>query len=395
MDELKKLLEELGSTFDEYKKTNDARFEELKKGGSAGELEGKLAKLEAKLSELESAKSALEAKLNRPGNPGGGEDPDKAAYRKAFSDWARKGAGEEALKTKAVNITSGSEGGYAVPETVNMQVYNLLTENVSMRGLCAQITVGSNDYSQLIGLHGATGGWVGESDARGATSTPQLAKVSAIMGEVYANPQASQMSLDDMYFDVEGWLGAEVAQEFAVMENQAFTSGDGLNKPKGLLSYPMAATADGTRAFGTMQFVKTGTSGAFGTYAGDNLIDLMTALKSGHMSNARFLMNRSTLAALRKIKDKDDNYLWQPGLQAGVPGLLLGYSIAINDDMPSIAANSLSVAFGDFAAAYVIVDRIGIRMLRDPYTNKPNVGFYSTKRVGSMLKDSEAVKFLK
>lgn len=395
MDELKKVIEDLGAAFAEYKKTNDARLEELKKGGQAGELEGKLSKIEGKMQALEEAKSALEAKLNRPGNPGAGEDPDQKEYRAAFGEWARKGTGEGALKTKSVNVGEGAAGGYAVPETINMSVYNLLRGSVSMRGVCSQIPVGSDEYSQLIGTHGATGGWVGEGDARGATNTPGLALVSAYMGEVYANPQASQKSLDDMSFNVEAWLSDEVSQEFAYMENTAFTTGDGVKKPKGLLAFPTSAQNDSLRPFGTIQFVKTGASGAFGTYAGDNLIDLMTALKTGHMAGASFMMNRGALATLRKVKDSQNNYLWQPGLQLGVPGALLGYGVTLNDDMPDIAANSLSIAFGSFAAAYVIVDRMGIRMLRDPYSNKPFVGFYTTKRVGSMLRDSEAVKFLK
>lgn len=393
MEELKNLIEEIGKAFNEYKATNDARIEELKKGGQAGQYEEKLAKLETKLSQLEEAKSALEAKLNRPGNPGDG-DPEKEEYRKSFDGWLRKGI-DTGLSAKDVNIGSEADGGYAVPEIVNMNVYNLLRNAVPMRGVCSVITVGSNNYSQLVGLHGATGGWVGETDARNSTTTPKLARVSAVMGEVYANPQATQAALDDMYFDVESWLGAEIAEEFAIMENAAFTLGDGTNKPKGLLSYPMAVTKDGTRAFGTLQTIKSGAAGAFPASPGDLLIDLITSVKTGHLSNARFMFNRLTQAAIRKFKDNDGNYLWQPGLQAGVPGLLLGYPVTINDDMPDLAADSLSVAFGNFAAAYTIVDRIGIRMLRDPYTNKPMVGFYSTKRVGGFLKDSEAVKFIK
>ena len=393
MEELKKLIEEIGKAFNEYKATNDARIEELKKGGQAGEHEEKLARLEAKLAQLEEAKSALEAKLNRPGNPGN-PDPEKEEYRKSFDDWLRKGA-DGGLSAKTVNTGSDADGGYAVPEIVNMNVYNLLRSAVPMRGVCSVISIGSNNYSQLVGTHGATGGWVGESDARSATNTPKLERVSAVMGEVYANPQATQASLDDMYFDVEGWLGSEIAEEFAIMENAAFTNGNGTNKPKGLFAYPTAATKDGTRPFGTLQFIKSGAAGAFPASPGDLLIDLVTAVKTGHLANARFMFNRLTQAAIRKFKDADGNYLWQPGLQAGVPGLLLGYPVAVNDDMPDIAADSLSVAFGNFAAAYTIVDRIGIRMLRDPYTNKPMVGFYSTKRVGGFLKDSEAVKLLK
>ena len=409
-EELKNALDALGTAVKQYKDENDARLTALEKGKSTAEFDEKLARLEKEIERLEKAKSDIEARLNRPGTAGWKHSSRAEAYRKSFVRWLRKedetpaagsgddsgSGGDDAVETaRYTNVTTGGDGGYAVPENLETTVYNLLREAVPMRSVCSQITIGGNNYSQLVGLHGATGGWVGETDARGATDTPTLTKVNAVMGEIYANPQATQTALDDMCFDVEGWLAQEIAAEFAVMENLAFTSGNGTNKPKGLLAYDKAATKDGTRAFGTLQFIKSGAASTLGDYPQDLLIDLITALKTGHLNGARFMMNRTTLAAIRKLKDDNDNYLWQPGLQAGVPSMLLGYPVTVNDDFDDVGANNFPIAFGNFAAAYAIVDRIGIRMLRDPYTNKPMVGFYTTKRVGGMLKDSEAVKLIK
>ncbi|MBQ8090998.1 MAG: phage major capsid protein [Pyramidobacter sp.] len=394
-EELKTALDALGTAVKQYKDENDARLAALEKGKSTAEFDEKLARLEKEIERLEKAKSDIETRLNRPGAAGTSGYSEGDEYRKAFNRWLRKEDPVTVTPPSTVNVGTDGEGGYAVPENLNTAVYNLLREAVPMRSVCSAISIGGNNYSQLVGTHGATGGWVGETDARGATETPKLTKINAVMGEVYANPQATQTALDDICFDVEGWLAQEIAAEFAVMENTAFTSGNGTNKPKGLLAYDTAATKDGTRAFGTLQFIKSGAAATLGDAPGDLFIDLITALKTGHLTGARFMMNRNTLAAVRKLKDGDENYLWQPGLQQGVPSLLLGYPVTVNDDFPDIGANALPIAFGNFANAYTIVDRIGIRMLRDPYTNKPMVGFYSTKRVGGMLKDSEAVKFIK
>ena len=211
------------------------------------------------------------------------------------------------------------------------------------------------------------------------------------MGEIYSNPQATQTSLDDIFFNAEEWLNSEVAREFSEKEGNAFLLGNGTNKPKGLLAYPLLTTADDVRAFGSLQKIISGAAGAF---TGDKLIDLIHSLKAGYRANGKFMMGNLTVAYVRKLKDSEGNYLWRPGLEAGQPSSLLGYGITENEDMPDIAADANAIAFGDFKRAYTIVDRIGTRVLRDPYTNKPYVGFYTTKRVGGMLVDSQAVKVL-
>ena len=400
MPELKEILENIGKSFEEYKKTNDARFEELKKGtGNAGEYEAKLAKIEEDLQKKEKQLSDLEAKMNRPGFAGASfDDQLKADHKKAFDAFVRKGVtdGLADLQLKAVQVGVDADGGYAVPEEMSRTIYSMLEADSPMRAVCDVRTVGTEDVKQLVDIGGVTSGWVAETAARPLTNSPQLAQVTPTFGEIYAMPAATQKAIDDVFFDVEGWLATSIEREFAKQENTAFTTGNGTNKPKGLLAATMATTADDTRAFGTFQYLATGVAaGMPATNPADLLIDLVTAVKSRYYGNARFMMNRQTLATIRKWKDSQNNYLWQPGLQSGEPNSILGFPYTYNDDFPSIGANALCIAFGDFREAYIILDRVGVRLLRDPYTNKPYVNFYATKRVGNMILNSEAVKFVK
>ncbi len=396
MDELKKLFAELQKAFEEYKEANDARLDELKKGGSGAEFEEKLTRLEKEIQRLEKEKGELEAKLNTPGFTGGGADKEEKEYQEAFNKFLRKGE-VGGLEEKDVNIGTPADGGHAVPTVLGREIYNLLTKLNPMRSLCRVITIGGETYSELVNAHGASAGWVGETTARTKTNSPGLYKVEPVMGEIYANPQATQRALDDMFFNVESWLAGEIASTFAEYENAAFISGDGTNKPKGFLaaSTPVA-TADKTRDFGVLQYIKTGVADNLpSTEQPDLLVDVIYALKKGHRVGASWLMNTLTLATIRKWKDATGNYIWQPGLQLGQPSSLFGYPVVEDDEMPSVGANKFPIAFGNFKAGYTIVDRMGIRMLRDPYTNKPNVSFYTTKRVGGFLKDSEAIKLVK
>ena len=400
MSELKEVLDQYGQAFDEYKKTNDARYEELAKGtGKAAELEGKLSKIEETLAAKDKQISDIEAKMNRPsfaGTPS--EDPVKAEHKKAFDVFLRKGieSGLADLQKKAVQVGVDVDGGYAVPEEMSREIYKLIDADSPMREVCGVRLVGTEDIKQLVDVGGVTTGWVAETASRPATDSPQLAQVTPTFGEIYAMPAATQKAIDDVFFDVEGWIVESVSSKFAKEENAAFTIGDGTNKPKGLLAATMATTGDDTRAFGTFQYLATGVAaGMPATNPADLLIDLITALKTRYYRNARFMMNRQTLSTIRKWKDSQNNYLWQPGLQSGEPNSILGFPYTYNDDMPSIGANALCLAFGDFREAYIILDRTGIRLLRDPYTNKPYVNFYITKRVGNMILNSEAVKFIK
>lgn len=392
LKDVQDVAEALGKKFDEFKGANDKRVEALE--AEKGKLSGQVETLNGKLSELDELKAELEKELLAVKRPGATGSKAVSEHKAAFMQFVRKGKddGLGELQAKALQTTVEADGGYAVPEELDRAILELLRDVSPMRQVCSQITVSTPDYKKLVNLGGAGSGWVGETAARPATGTPTLAQIAAVMGEIYANPQATQTSLDDMFFDAEAWINAEVAREFSEQEGLAFLAGDGTNKPKGLLAYTMATTADATRAFGQLQKVHSGTAGDFDA---DDLIKLLYTLRAGYRSAASWMMPTMTMFKVRTFKDATSGaYIWQPGLQAGQPSSLLGYGITENEDMPAVAADSNAVLFGDFSRAYTIVDRIGTRVLRDPYTNKPNVGFYTTKRVGGMLTDSNAVKVL-
>lgn len=389
--DVQEVADALGKKFDEFKSTNDKRVEALE--AEKGKLAGQVESLNGKLSELDELKSSLEKELAGIKRPGAVAGKEVSEHKAAFLQFVRKGKddGLAELQQKALQTTVEADGGYAVPEELDRTILELLRNESPMRQVCGQITVSTPDYKKLVNLGGAGSGWVGETAARPATGTPTLAQIAAVMGEIYANPQATQTSLDDMFFNAEAWLQSEVAAEFAEQEGNAFLLGNGTNKPKGLLAYTMALTADDVRAFGQIQNVKSGSAGDFDA---DDLIKLVYTLRKGYRANATWMLANMTLFKVRTMKDSQGNYLWRPGIEAGQPSSLLGYGVTENEDMPAVAADAHSVLFGDFKRAYTIVDRIGTRVLRDPYTNKPNVGFYTTKRVGGMLTDSNAAKVL-
>jgi HK97 family phage major capsid protein len=401
MSEAKEILTRLEARVEEFRKANDELSKQLKEKGSADTLLiEKVEKLNSSITELNSLKSEVEelqVKMNRPAvDPRGKQkSEDVIAHEKAFNQFVRKGddRGLSDLERKAVNVTTAADGGYALPEEIDSQIYSLAQNFSRFRGLARVVRVSTSDYKQLINKHGATSGWVGEATARTETNSPAIDEFAPPMGEIYANPAATQRSLDDLSFDVEAWLAQEIADKFAIEEGVAFIGGNGTNKPKGITQYTTAATADSSRAYGIIEHILSGTSGTIATV--EPLMDLLARTKEQHKINGTFLMNALTEAVFRKFKDANDNYIWQQSLQAGKPNTLLGYPVVVEANMPDLAANSLSIAFGDFKNAYTIVDRVGIRTLRDPLTNKPYVHFYSTKRVGGGVKDSEAIKFIK
>lgn len=384
--------EEIKGQFEEFKKKNDKRLEglETEKGALAGQVDT----LNGKLDELEDLKSGLEAELKELKRPGtGSERKEVKEHKEAFGQFLRKGTEEglAQLQQKALATTVDADGGFAVPEELDRNVIELEHDMSPMRQVCNVIQIGTSDYKRLVNLGGAASGWVGETAARPETGTPTLAQIVATMGEIYANPQATQTSLDDMFFDAEAWLTQEVAREFSEQENLAFLSGNGTNKPLGILANTLATTDDDLRTFGEIQKIHSGTAGDFDS---DDLLSVIYKLKKGYRNGAQWMFNSSVLHKVRTFKDGQGQYLWTPGLQAGEASSLIGYGIAENEDMADVAADANVAMFGNFQRTYTIVDRIGTRVLRDPYTNKPNVGFYTTKRVGGMLTDSNAVKVL-
>ncbi|MDP1670771.1 MAG: phage major capsid protein, partial [Alphaproteobacteria bacterium] len=298
------------------------------------------------------------------------------------------------LESKALSVGTSADGGYLVPDETERQIDRLLSVASPIRAIAGVQKISGNVYKKPFATSAASTGWVGETAARPQTTTPTLAELSFPAMEIYAMPSATQTILDDAAVDTEAWLADEVQIIFAEQESLAFVSGDGVSKPKGFLSYTNVANASWT--WGNVGYLATGVSGAFAaSNPSDALVNLIYTLKQGYRSNADWVLNRNVQADIRKFKDANGLYLWQPSLQAGQPSTLLGYPVTESEDMPSLGTNSFSIAFGDFKRGYLVVDRLGIRVLRDPITAKPYVLFYTTKRVGGGVQNFEAIKLLK
>ena len=310
----------------------------------------------------------------------------------AFAGFVRTGT---VLEMKAFTGVTGDAGGYAVPREVDGEIARVLKGISPIRAIANVVTVGSAGYRKLITTGGTPSGWAAETAARPETASQVFAELVPPMGELYANPSASQAMLDDAAFDVETWLAGEIATEFARAEGAAFVGGNGVNRPKGFLTAPVATAKDATRALGTLQYLPSGAADDFGAAPDERLLDLVHSLRAPYRQGASFVMNANTLARIRKFKTADGMPLWQPSLAAGQPATLLGYPVVEAEDMPDIAANALSIAFGNFQAGYLIAERGETAILRDPYSNKPFVSFYATKRVGGCVADSAAIKLMK
>lgn len=415
----------IATSFEEYKKTNDQRIEAIKKGQSTEALDAKLAKMDEHMSGLSEQKSRLEKielKLARPGamSGGGRQDQDETAevaeYRQALGDWIRKSndfdreaklkdaagsivaksnAGPRERRAAQVITSTGSAGGFALPEIIERQITRLTIDISPIRQLATVRTVGSPDYKELIDIGGAAFEWLGEGDARNQTNTPDLYEVAPTFGMASAKPQASEESLDDLFFDVEGWLVDSASEAIGGGEGAAFINGNGVKKPTGILAGPAPlATADASRAFGTLQYVASGQAAAMPTSA-DLFYDLVYSLRARYRANANWLTSKLVLAAMRKYKDSTGQYLWQPSVAAGQPSLFMGYGVTEAEDMPAVAANAFPCAFGDFKEGYLIVDRVGMRITRDEITTPGFVKFYVRKRVGGKLRNTQAIKLLK
>ena len=414
-------LDKIATAFDEYKKTNDARIEAVKAGNSTSDFDAKLARMDAHIDALNEAKSRLEkveTKLSRPGVMSGGADEtskESAEYRAAFLDWmraptnherqqrcsqaakaleAKQADGIETRATQTVTST-GSAGGYALPEIIERQIQRLSVDISPIRSIAMVRTVGSSDYKELFDINGAAFEWLGETDTRNQTNTPDMAEVAPTFGMASAKPQATEESLDDLFFDVESWLIQSASEAIAQGEGAAFVSGNGTKKPTGFLAGPTpVTTVDASRAFGTLQYVASGQAAAMPTSV-DTLLDLVYALRARYRANARWVTSKLVLAALRKYKDTTNQYIWQPSTVAGEPSTFLGYPIVEAEDMPVVGAGAFPLAFGDFREGYLIADRVGMRMTRDEITSPGFVKFYVRKRTGGKIRNSQAIKLLK
>lgn len=322
-------------------------------------------------------------------------------YRSAFSQYMRRGDDSNLrnLERRAAAIGSNPEGGYLTAPEVDREITRILSEISPIRQIATVREISTHTFEKPWSNGGATSGWVGEVTARTETQTPTIAMLQFPVMELYAMPSASQSLLDDSYLDIEQWLADEVNIEFAEQEGAAFVNGNGINQPRGFLSYD--TVADASWVDGKLGYIATGVAADILDTADldpngvDALYNLIYSIKQGYRAGATFVMNRATVAAFRKLKDKQGQYLWQPAVAAAEPSTLVGYPITEAEDMPDIAANTFPLAFGDFRRGYIVVDRIGTRVLRDPYSAKPFVQFYTTKRVGGGVQNYEAIKLLK
>ena len=356
----------------------------------------RIAGLEADIVALKGQVAGVQrSAIERPaldGVKGAEIDPARAAF---IDKYIRRGQ-EAGLELKSFSGATGAAGGYAVPREIDARIEAQLKAISPLRAVANVVRTGSAGYRKLVAMGGTPSGWASETGARAETATPTFNEIAPPSGELFANPAASQAMLDDAQFDVEGWLASEIAMEFARAEGAAFVSGSGTNQPKGFLTYTATNEADSVRAFGTLQYVASGAAGAFPTTnPQDRLVDLVQSLKAPYRQGAAFVMNSSTLASIRKFKTSDGAFLWQPSMSAEQPATLLGYPVIEAADMPDIAANSLSIAFGNFTHGYVIAERNETSILRDPYSNKPFVHFYAVKRIGGAVTNSEAIKLMK
>ncbi|SCW69396.1 phage major capsid protein, HK97 family [Sphingobium faniae] len=362
-------------------------FDAVLQGERIAVLEGDLAALKGRVDGafLSGQRPALD------GVKGGAVDPARAAF---VDRYLRQGL-EAGVELKSFSGASGASGGYAVPREIDQVIDSTLKAISPIRSIANVVRTGSAGYRKLVSAGGIVSGWASETGARAETGTPSFNEVAPPSGELYANPAASQAMLDDAQFDVEGWLAGEISREFAAAEGAAFVNGNGADKPKGFLTYTATDEADGARAFGSLQYVASGAAGAFAANPQDRLIDLVQSLRAPYRQGASFVMNSATLAVIRKMKTSDGAFLWQPSLSAGQPASLLGYPVVEAEDMPDIGADSLSIAFGNFHAGYVIAERSETSILRDPFSNKPFVHFYAVKRIGGAVANSEAIKLMK
>ena len=444
--ELKTVIEELGRTFEAFKGEHKTQIDELRKGVKDALQEEKIVSINKKLDDLQAKKDALdlaakaeqkrvdeiEKKLNRP-LVGAEKDADKVemqalsdfnvetkaiarsrslpapadidldgfrAYKSAFWNWARKGSDMTQLsdvERKAMSVGSEADGGFLIPTDSSGRVTTKLYELFPLRARMNVQQTSSDAIEGIEDLGEADSGWVGETAARSDTNTPQVGKYRIPVHEIYASPKATQKIIDDSATNIEAWLEGKVSDRFARQESAAFVAGTGASRPRGFTTYATAATADATRAWGTFEHIMSGASADFASSSpADVLFSLIAAFKTGYLLRSAWVTRREVIAKVRKLKEATTNaYMWQPGLQAGQPSQLLGFPVEISQDMPTLAADSLSLALGDLNATYTIVERIGLRVLRDPYTDKPYVKFYTTRRVGGGAVNFEALKFIK
>jgi HK97 family phage major capsid protein len=416
--EIKKLTDELMRTVSQFREKNDEALAELRTKKiddvvlkeHVDRINAAITDVEKKLTDeiLEVKRAAIFAR----GSDQKEQHPAVIEYKAALDRYFRGRFGSEQepremlaaqsklIESKALTTNVADSAGFLVSPEMDRTIHELSNIVSPIRGIASVQAISGGSFETIVSTTEADAGWVGETDARTETTAPTVDKIEIVPGEIYAKPLASQRMLDDAFVNVEQWLAEKVSRVFAKKEGAAFVTGNGIKKPRGFLDYPKVANA--SYAWGSVGYIATGTSGAFTVPAAgppivqgaDVLYDVIGALAYDYRAGAYWVANRRTVSEMRKFKDLNANYIWSP-MTAGQPATIAGYPIAEAEDMPDIAASSYSVAFGDFRMAYQIVDRIGVRTLRDPYSSKPWVEFYTTKRVGGAVVNFEAFKLLK
>ncbi|WP_159981910.1 MULTISPECIES: phage major capsid protein [unclassified Novosphingobium] len=395
----KAMIAALQGAFDEFKSANDER---LKAKVDDAVVTDKLSKMNETMSALEASINDHSAKL-AAAQLGGTNTPALAdpEYSGLFSSYMREGAREQEERLKAAHRTgpraamtegTNADGGYTTPIEWDRSINERLKLINPIRAEATVQSISTSGFTKLFTDRAVGSGWVGETASRPATSTPQFTSLDFGLGEIYANAAASQRLLDDSEIDIERWLVDEIEVEFSRQEGIAFLSGDGTNKPFGLLGYVTGAAAAARHPWGAIEVVNSGAAAAFTT---DGVIDTVYKLPAAYEPNAKFFLNRSSLGGVRKLKDGQGNYIWQPTFVAGQPSTLAGRPVVDVPDMPNLGAGAVAALFGDMRETYLVIDRIGVRVLRDPYTNKPFICFYVTKRVGGGVKNPDAMKAIK
>ncbi|WP_112663323.1 phage major capsid protein [Microvirga flavescens] len=398
-DDVASAFEDFARAFEAFKDANDTRLGEIETRLTSDVVtDEKLTRIDTALDDAKRRLDRLTLDRSRPplgSVAAGASDPAQAEHKSAFHTYVRTGeaGGLKRLEEKALSAGSGPDGGYLVPDNVEREVLRRLSGVSPIRAISSVRVISGGNYKRAFSVSGPATGWVGETAARPQTTAPALAEMSFPTMELYAMPAATQTLLDDAVVDLDQWIAEEVETAFAEQEGAAFINGDGVNKPKGFLA--SSTVADEDWEWGRLGYVAAGGASFPARNPSDTLLELVYALKAGYRQNASFVMNRKTQSAIRKFKDDNGQYLWAPPTSLGQSATLMGFPVVEAEDMPDIAANACAVAFGDFKRGYLIVDRAGIRVLRDPYSAKPYALFYTTKRVGGGVQDYAAIKLLK
>jgi HK97 family phage major capsid protein len=409
VNEIKGLIDPLGRAFEAYRTENDKQIKELKDGKSDPILAEKIDKINVELDKITAMKTQLEAKLTaveaavargefQGGNTVSEIDKIKSEHKAAFEKWFRRGGEAQYSAVHDLQIKAGlstlsdPDGGYLItPPEFDTAIDRVAGTMSAMRRLATVRTIGTDTYKKLVNQGGSTSGWVAEKATRAETDTPVLREIAINTKEIYAMPGCTQISLDDATIDLASWLADEASIEFAEEEGSAHITGNGVEKPHGIAAYTMIA--DASYSWGKVGFITSGHATLINN--ADKLMDVVLALKPMYLNGSSWLMNRATIGKIRQLKNGEGDYIWRPGLEAGAPNVLFGYPVETDDNVANIGAGTFPAFFGNFKRAYLIIDRMGIRILRDPYTSKGNVLFYMTKRTGGGLVGFESLKAFK